>query len=142
MHINERILLGIVRVSERFKKESSALFKESGLTFSQYNVLRILEQAENGRRPITAIGNKLLTSGANMTGIAKRLEKSGFILRKGSADDERVKLLEITPKGLQTLAAIDEKRAQYQKHFLTSLSNEQKDDLLSVLKKILQSTTG
>ncbi|MCP4720727.1 MAG: MarR family transcriptional regulator [Desulfobacteraceae bacterium] len=140
MHINERILLGIVRVSERFKKESSALFKKSGLTFSQYNVLRILEQAKNGRQPITIISNKMLTSGANMTGIAKRLEKNGFILRKGSTDDERVKLLEITSRGRETLAAIDEKRVQYQKHFLTSLSKEQKDDLLNALKKILKST--
>ncbi len=80
--------------------------------------------------------------GHQFTTVAAATPAVQNVMRRSSADDERVKLLEITPKGLQTLAAIDEKRAQYQKHFLTSLSNEQKDDLLSVLKKILQSTTG
>ncbi|MFH2130402.1 MAG: MarR family transcriptional regulator, partial [bacterium] len=97
MDLEERIMLAIVRISESFKKKNSALFKQNGLTFSQYNVLRILESAETGRMSISEIGNMMLVSGANMTGIVRRLEKVGFIAIERLKSDERVKLLSIQP---------------------------------------------
>ena len=49
MSIDERVMMAIVRVAERFKKNSSAVVKKWGLTFSQYNVLRVLDASENGQ---------------------------------------------------------------------------------------------
>ena len=48
MSIDERVMMAMVRIAERFKKNSSALVKNWGLTFSQYNVLRVLDASENG----------------------------------------------------------------------------------------------
>lgn len=136
--LEEKIMLGFVKVSELFKKESSAYFKNYGLTFAQYNVLRILEISEKGQMPITRISKKMLVSSANMTGIAKRLEKNGFLLRKGDLHDERIKLLEITPKGIQTLKNIKTYDELSTINFLKGCPDKDKKILISYIRKILE----
>ena len=80
MSIDERVMMAIVRIAERFKKNSSALVKNWALTFPQYNVLRVLDASENGQDSMRDVNRIILVSSANMTGIAKRLEKNGFIV--------------------------------------------------------------
>jgi MarR family 2-MHQ and catechol resistance regulon transcriptional repressor len=51
---DERVAMAIVRAAERFKKQVSSLLKNYGLSFSQYNVLRVLRAPcprRIGRRP-------------------------------------------------------------------------------------------
>ena len=109
---DEKVLMAIVRAAERFKRAISALFRRYHLSFPQYNILRVLDASTNGQSRITEVSRIMLVPGANITGLAKRLEKSGFIQRKSDPKDERVTLLEITPKGKNTLADIEMKRDQ------------------------------
>lgn len=136
---DERIMLGIVRISERFKKEASAKFGEMGLTFAQYNVLRILEIAPGGRMTITEVGNRMLVSGANMTGIAKRLEKSGLITRQASTADERVKFLQISSAGRRILTEVGPEEKMHCSSFLAGFTPGEKETLLQTVVKILKS---
>ena len=108
-NIDEKLMMSIVRTAELFKKKMGNLFQKQGLTFPQYNVLRILDASTEGKNTISNISRMMLVSGANMTGIAKRLEKNGFLTRRGDASDERVTLLEITAKGKTSLKNIHKK---------------------------------
>jgi len=103
MELNERIMLGIVKILEQFKEEAFVLFNAVGLTFSQYNVLRILDVAPDERLEITDVVRRMLVSGANMTGIANRLERNVLITRQTSKTDERVKYLQINNARSQVL---------------------------------------
>ena len=138
LSLNERIMVNIVRIGELFKKDSSAIFKNYGLTFPQYNVLRVLDGSETGQNTLTSIGKVLLVTCANMTGIAKRLEKNGFLLRKRDPKDERVTLLEITPKGRQTLSNISESKDKNIERYLEDFTAEEKDFLLKRLRILLK----
>ncbi len=82
----------------------------------------------------------MLVPGANMTGLAKRLEKNGFILRKSDATDERVTLLEITPKGKATLKKIEKERDQCLKIMLKGFSQEEKQDLLDKVRRLIKNS--
>lgn len=137
LNLDEKIMVTIVRIAELFKKDSSTIFKNYGLTFPQYNVLRVLDGSETGQNTITNIGNVLLVTGANMTGIAKRLEKNGFLLRKGDPNDERVRLLEITPKGRKTLNNISESKDKNIERYLENFTDEEKDLFLKRLRTLL-----
>ncbi len=136
MNPNEKLLISIVRTSELFKNKISNLFKNYGLTFSQYNVLRILEDSEEGQNTITNVSKILVVSGANMTGMAKRLERRGFLIRKSDSNDERITLLEITPKGKQTLINLADEKEKILSKFLEGLTDEQINNLLSILREI------
>ena len=133
---DEKVLMAVVRTAELLKKGVGAIFKNYGLTFSQYNVLRILEATPNGKNTISIVSRIMLVSGANMTGVAKRLEKSGFLIRRGDANDERIKILEITPKGKETLKNIHHEKNQVLKQYMSSVSIDEKDELLATLRQI------
>ncbi|MCF8061694.1 MAG: MarR family transcriptional regulator [Deltaproteobacteria bacterium] len=136
MSIDEKVLMAVVRVAESFKRDASALFRKHGLTFSQYNVLRVLDASKDGENTMRDASKIMLASGANMSGIAKRLEKGGFIIRKGDPNDDRVKRLKITGKGKQTLDDIAEAKEQRIRTYLNNYSDEKKTVLLDMLREM------
>lgn len=137
MNTSEKLMIAIMRISELYKKECSLIFVNFGLTFSQYTVLRVLEGSEKGQNTMSNVSRVMLVSGANITGIAKRLERDGFILRKSIPQDDRVTLLEITPKGKQTLKNIEKQKNNILEKYLVDYSIEAKQEMLSNLKKCL-----
>ena len=138
LSVNEKVLMAIVRLAEVFKRSHSAVFRNYGLSFPQYNVLRVLEASRNGRNKMSAVSRIMLVPGANITGIAKRLEKDGFIIKKSDPTDDRVTLLEITPKGKRTLKNIENEKDDWLERALLNLSHNQKLELLNKVKRILK----
>jgi MarR family 2-MHQ and catechol resistance regulon transcriptional repressor len=80
----------------------------------------------------------MLVPGANITGLAKRLEKDGFIIKKPDPADERVTLLEITPKAKRTLKNIEADKDARLELMLKNLSHDEKLELLGKVKRILR----
>ena len=138
MSLNEKVMIFIVMASEVFKKKSSAIFREYGLTFPHYNVLKYLITCEGGKDTVGNLSKRMLVTGANVTGLAKRMEKSGLIERKNDAKDERLTMLQITPKGLKTLDKIRTIQEQHIDDYLKNYSEDYKEEILSVLKHILR----
>lgn len=135
-------MMAIVRAAENFKRTHSTIFKKYGLSFPQYNILRVLESSDLGQNKISSVGKIMLVPGANMTGLAKRLERQEFILRKSDPKDERVTLLAITDKGKNTLKLIEEEKDQAIDLILKNFSEPDKNDLLNKVKIIIKATTA
>jgi DNA-binding MarR family transcriptional regulator len=135
---DEKVLMGIVRTAEIFKRAHAGVFKKHGLSFPQYNVLRVLEASANGRNMIGEVGRIMLVPGANMTGIAKRMEKQGFIRRTSDLRDERVTMLEITPKGKRTLSQIQREKDEWLERMLEGFSREERLQLLRVVQRLIR----
>lgn len=136
LEIDEKVMVAIVKASELYKKEADAIFKNYGLTFSQYNVMRVLYNSKDGQNSVTNASKIMLVSSPNMTGIAKRLEKNGFIIRKNDSKDERITLLEITPKGRRVLENIRAAHDENMSNYIRSFSGEEKKRLLEDLKRV------
>ena len=135
---DEKVLMAIIRAAEHFKRVHSSVFRNFGLSFPQYNVLRVLDASQNGQNKISDVSRIMLVPGANITGLAKRLEKDGFIIKKSNPDDDRVTLLEITPKGKKTLQNIEKEKNQWLELMMHDLSKKEKVALLDMVKQILK----
>jgi DNA-binding MarR family transcriptional regulator len=135
---DEKVLMAIIRVAEHFKRVHSSVFRNFGLSFPQYNVLRVLDASKNGQNKISDVSRIMLVPGANITGLAKRLEKDGFIIKKSNPEDDRVTLLEITPKGKKTLQNIEKEKNQWLELMMKNLSKKEKVELLDKVKLILK----
>ncbi len=135
---SEKVLMAMVRAAEIFKRSHSAIFRNYGLSFPQYNILRVLDASRNGTNRISEVSRIMLVPGANMTGLTKRLEKNGFIIRKSDPRDERVTLLEITPKGRKTLKNIEQQKNRSTEIMLNGFSQEDIMGLLDYLKKLIK----
>ena len=138
LSVNEKVLMALVRAAENFKRTHTSIFRRYGLSFPQYNVLRVLDASRNGRNKISEVSRIMLVPGANMTGIAKRLERDGFLIRKSDPLDERVTLLQITSKGKRSLQSIKKEKDQSIHKLLSSLSQEDKTDLIDRLKQLIK----
>jgi MarR family 2-MHQ and catechol resistance regulon transcriptional repressor len=138
LSINEKVLMAMVRAAELFKRTHTGIFRNYGLSFPQYNVLRVLDASQNGRNRISEVSRIMLVPGANMTGIAKRLERGGFIIRKSDPLDERVTILEITPKGRRTLKNIEQEKEKSIEKILKNFSKRDKTELLDKLKRLIK----
>jgi len=138
MDFNEKLIIGIVRVSESYKKASSAIFRNYGLTFAQYTVLRVLEGSENGQSAMGNVSKIMLVSGANTTPIAKRLANNGFLLKKNDSKDDRLTILEITIKGRQTLKNIEKEKNALVRKYLAGYPDTMKKEFLVNLKNTLR----
>lgn len=136
LKLDEKVMVGLVKASEVYKKDSDAIYKDYGMTFSQYNVLRVLNNSKNGQNTVTVASKIMMVSGPNMTGIAKRLEKNGFILRKHDPKDERITVLEITPKGKRVLNNIKDAHNENIQNYLRGFSESEKKGLLENLKQV------
>lgn len=130
--------MAIVRAAEIFKRTHAAIFRNYGLSFPQYNVLRVLDASRNGRNRISEVSRIMLVPGANMTGIAKRLERDGFLIRKSDPRDERVTILQITVKGKRTLKDIKVEKDRILEKVLSGLSQKDKLDLLDSVKRLIK----
>ena len=135
---NERVLMGVVRAAETFKRTHSAIFRNYGLSFPQYNVLRVLDASRNGMNKISEVSRIMLVPGANMTGIGKRLERNGFLIRKSDPNDERVTIFEITPKGRKTLKNIEQEKDRSIETILGGFSQNDKTEFLDKLKLLIK----
>jgi DNA-binding MarR family transcriptional regulator len=142
LSLDEKLLMGIVRVSEMFKKKASEIFQNYGLTFAQYNVLRVLSTSDAGTNTVTNVSRIMLVTGANMTGISKRMERDGFLLRKRHPTDERVTLLEITPKGRQALHNILPEKEHFIGDLIGGLPEADKGRILEVLRDLIRKYQG
>ncbi|MFA5905213.1 MAG: MarR family transcriptional regulator [Desulfobacula sp.] len=139
---DERVMMAIVRAAENFKRTHSAIFKKYGLSFPQYNILRVLESSDMGQNKISTVGKIMLVPGANMTGLAKRLEKQEFIIRKPDPGDERGTILAITDKGKTTLKLIEEEKDRAIDIILKDFTETDKNNLLDKIKIIIKATTA
>jgi DNA-binding MarR family transcriptional regulator len=137
---DEKVLMGVIRAAESFKRVFSAIFKKYDLTFPQYNILRVLDASALGQSRITEVSRIMLVPGANMTGLAKNLEKGGFIYRQSDPKDERVTLLKITPKGKSTLKKIEKERDQGLKRMVKDFSREEKQELVDKVKRLIKNS--
>lgn len=135
---NEKVLMAVVRAAEIFRRNHSAIFRNYGLSFPQYNVLRVLDASLKGMNKISEVSRIMLVPGANMTGIAKRLERDGFLIRKSDSNDERVTILEITPKGKRTLKNMEKEKDRSIEIILRGFSQKEKTEFLDKLKQLIK----
>src|SRR6476469_2558869 len=75
------------------------LAAEFDLSPAQCHVLHLIEP---GRPiPMGQLAETLACDKSNVTGLVDRLESRGLVRRRPSAADRRVKVLDLTPKGLR-----------------------------------------
>lgn len=137
---DEKVLMGVVRAAETFKRVVSSIFRKHHLSFPQYNILRILDASTDGQSRVTDVCRICLVPGANVTGLAKRMEKNGFIVRKSDPNDERVTILEITPKGRAILKSVEKERDDHTHAMLRGFPEQEKQDLLEKVKRLIKNS--
>ena len=73
------------------------LLKPLGLTYTQYVVLLVLWEKDGV--PVSEIGRRLMLDNGTLSPLLKKMEKSGYISRRRSSEDDRVVIITLTEEG-------------------------------------------
>lgn len=129
--------LNIARTADRFGIRFARLFREHGLTPSQYNVLRIL-RGEGKPLPILEVADRMVAAVPGITGLIDRLEGMGLVVRQRCTEDRRVVFVAVTAKGLDLLGKLDEPVEALHKRLIGHLSPAELRELSRLLEKARQ----
>jgi DNA-binding MarR family transcriptional regulator len=136
--LEQEATLNVARTADRHQIAFVRLFREYGLTPSQYNVLRIL-RGEGSPLPILEISNRMIAAVPGITGLIDRLETLGLVCRERSTEDRRVVFVSITPRGAALLGRLDEPVAELHGSLMGHLSKAELTELIRLLEKARQS---
>ncbi len=130
----QEAVLGIMRTSDLIQNRFGRLFREYGLTASQYNVLRIL-RGEGEPLPCLEIASRMIQVVPAITGLIDRLEKQGLVERKRCDKDRRVIYIALTDKALTLLAEMDDPVMDMHREALGHLSKTELTEITRLLDK-------
>ncbi len=99
--------LSLQRTAAVLEHELELSLKPSGITATQYNVLRILRGAGPGGLCRGEIGERLLRPVPDVTRLLDRLEAMGLVARARSGGDRRYVTTRITEAGLGVLGKLE-----------------------------------
>lgn len=136
----QEAVLNILRTNDQFQNRFGRLFREYGLTPSQYNVLRIL-RGEGKPMPCLEIGERMIQVVPAMTGLIDRLEMQELVTRERCTEDRRVVYIEITKKALDLLAKMDKPVMELHQQLVGHLNRSELKELSRLLEKARLSVT-
>jgi DNA-binding MarR family transcriptional regulator len=106
--LEDQVFVAILRVADSLAQGAEQLIKSAGLTWAQYNVLRILRGAEPHGLLCRGIAERMISRDPDMTRLLDRMEKHSWISRQRQQDDRRVIKTRIRPEGLKLLKKLDQ----------------------------------
>ena len=130
----QEAMLNLLRTSDQADNRIGKLFRQYGLTASQYNVLRIL-RGEGKPLPSLEIAERMIQVVPAITGLIDRLEKQQFVVRQRCDVDRRVIRIAITDKATALLNEMDEPVEQLHRDLLGHLSANELSQLNRLLVK-------
>lgn len=108
----QEAFLSVIRTAAALAEGLEQVLKPEGLSFAQYNVLRILRGAEPHGLCRNEVRDRMLTRMPDMTRLLDRMESTGLVARTRSESDRRIVTTHVTGHGMQVLdrlqAAVEE----------------------------------
>jgi len=133
--LEEEVMLNLLRTADRLMGRLEGALKPSGLTPTQYNVLRILRGVSPQGIACQEIARRMITRDADLTRLLDRLESHGLVHRQRQQDDRRVVHATITEAGLSLLAELDGVALATNKETLGHLGTDRLSLLLELLEE-------
>jgi DNA-binding MarR family transcriptional regulator len=105
--LNQEATIALLRTASVVNRAFARVVAPAGLSFAQYNALRIIRGAGAGGIPTLAVRDRMIEEGTTVTRLLDKLEKAGLIRRERSLPDRRQVFCHVTSAGKQLLGRLD-----------------------------------
>src|SRR5579859_3461765 len=130
----DHVWLVMMKAMRALTRYAAAGIQETGLGLSDFGVLELLLQ--KGPLPVNTIGPIVdLTPGSISTAV-ERLVAKGLVSRVESAEDRRVRIVALTPRGKDLIVSAFRKHAGQMRKVFSALSQEELQGLEAALKRV------
>lgn len=121
------------------RRDETFLRASYGLSSAQYQFL--LEVHKGGEITLTTAARRLGCTKGNVTGLAARLERDGYLLRERSPLDRRLVRVRLTEKG-QAIWGAREALSREHERVAHALDRDDRSRLAALLRKLLSALAG
>ena len=128
--------MNILRTADVMTQRLTDLLKPSGLSPTQYNVLRILRGAAGKGVCCGEIGERMITRDPDVTRLIDRLEKRNLLTRSRSKEDRRFVSIHLTPEGLELVNQLDEPLEKWNRKLMQNISSGEMKVLIELLEQL------
>lgn len=135
----QEVVVALFRTANMVRKPFEALFANEGITFQQYNVLRILRGAR-APLPTMEIAERMIEDTPGITRLVNVLDERGLIRREQWPGDRRQTLCQITPAGLRILEDLDPPVDALDDAAASALTDDELETLLQLLGRVREAT--
>ncbi len=134
--LSMRLGLSVIFTCDILQQLLSGKFAEYGLSRSTFNILMLLRHGPAIGMQLHELGELLLVSRANITGLIDHLEQREFVTRTVDAADRRVRFARITSSGEALLDKLIPTHNRSVRSLLQDMTEDDKRMLLNLLKKM------
>jgi DNA-binding MarR family transcriptional regulator len=107
--LHQEATVGLLRTASVVTRAFARLVEPAGLSWAQYNALRIVRGAGRNGIPTLAIRERMIDEGTTITRLLDKLEAAGLIRRERSEPDRRQVICYVTADGRRLLDQLDPK---------------------------------
>ncbi len=133
--LSSQASLALLYTYDVFHQIVSRYMAEFGLSKSTFNILMLLRNAPDEGMQLHDLGELLLVSRANITGLIDHLEEKGYVIRVVDANDRRARFARITRKGEALLDEFVPLHYGNIRMLMGDLTTTEKQTLVTLLKK-------
>jgi MarR family transcriptional regulator, organic hydroperoxide resistance regulator len=128
--------MALLRTASVVGRTLARVLEPWGLSFAQYNALRIIRGAGAGGIATLAIRERMIEEGTTITRLLDKLEEAGLVRRERSVPDRRQVICHATDAGKQLLDEIDPVVDAADEEVMASLGARQHELLIEMLDAV------
>ncbi|HAE91324.1 MarR family transcriptional regulator, 2-MHQ and catechol-resistance regulon repressor [Tissierella praeacuta DSM 18095] len=136
--IASRTNIELLKTKDMLEEVHDRFFQSYDLSNTKFNVLVILYKGCTEEMYMSKIGERMLLSNANITGLIDRLEEQSLVKRVRSKEDRRKIVIKITEKGINSVEKVMEDYIKWSKKLMEVLTVEENNQLIKLLKTLQQ----
>lgn len=129
--LNLRLVDAFASFEHAYARWMESPLQNTGLTYARIRLLGVLDRM--GPQIMSALSDELMVSPRNVTVLVDALEANGLVRRRPHATDRRAILVELTPQGVETCAAMYRQHTEAVAELFADLSEADQRDLLRLL---------
>ncbi len=133
-HNSDHVWLVMIKAMQALTRYATAGIEDTGLGNSDFRVLEVL--LHKGALPVNTIGPMVGLTPGSISVAVDRLVEQGLVNRVESAEDRRVRIVALTPRGKGLIVPAFRKHSGQMRKVFSELSPEELSGLEVALKKI------
>jgi MarR family transcriptional regulator, 2-MHQ and catechol-resistance regulon repressor len=137
---SDHVWLVIIKAMQALTRYAAAGIEDTGLGDSDFRVLEVL--LHKGALPVNTIGPIVGLTPGSISVAVDRLVEKGLVNRVESAEDRRVRIVALTPRGKGLIVPAFRKHSGQMRKVFSELSPEELRGLEVALKKIGKRAAG
>lgn len=133
---NVNLMITLKRTLSELSNLFDSTYGDLNLTPGRLNILMVLNAVDSNSLPLSELGDYLVVTRANITGLIDGLVRDGVVQRTDYPGDRRMVLAELTKKGKEFMAWFAPRHHGITKQIVGCFSTKEKRQLVELLDKL------